>query len=177
VVKQAANLTPDLLFSIPYALSGILVPLFGLLLDLPWFRSCPRALIASNFLLALAHLQFICRVMPILPLCLLGIAFALYGVAFWAAVAQSLVFAVQAWPSSAQNSSSSDSSVREFATEDGYGYGSIRSSTGSEDAQGEVSDGAESIHQNHEKAVMMLGFGIMTSLLNAKYRRSAHFAC
>ncbi|KAF7181763.1 hypothetical protein CNMCM7691_001060 [Aspergillus felis] len=141
---------------------GVLVPVFGLLLDLPWFRSCPRALIASNFLLALAHLQFISRVAPILPLCLLGIAFELYGVAFWAAVAQTLVFTVQSWPN--QNSNNSDSS-REFVREGGYE--SIRSSTDSEDAQGESSDLADSIHEGHEKAIMTLGFGVMTSLLNA----------
>lgn len=38
VVKQFPKSDPwNLLFSIPYALSGILVPLIGLLLDLPWF--------------------------------------------------------------------------------------------------------------------------------------------
>ncbi|KAF7169361.1 hypothetical protein CNMCM5623_002124 [Aspergillus felis] len=87
---------------------------------------------------------------------------ALYGVAFWAAVAQTLVLAVQSWPS--QNSNNSDSS-REFAREGGYE--SIRSSTDSEDAQGESSDLADSINEGHEKAIMTLGFGIMTSLLNA----------
>ncbi|GAQ11630.1 hypothetical protein ALT_8951 [Aspergillus lentulus] len=137
--------------------------------------NCLHALFTSNFLLALAHLRFICRVMPILPLCLLGIAFALYGVAFWAAVAQSSVFA-----SRPQNSNSTDnSSVREFGTEKGVRvriHSIVDSDRQRRDAQGDVSDGADTIHQDHEGR-HSAGVRDHDQLAQCEYGRSVYPAC
>lgn len=79
--------------SITYVLSGVLVPPFGLILELSWF-TIPQALFISNILMTFAHAAFFIRVTGfILPLSSLGVAYALYGTAFWAGLAQSILYA------------------------------------------------------------------------------------
>ncbi|KAL4870735.1 hypothetical protein BDV12DRAFT_195208 [Aspergillus spectabilis] len=79
--------------SILFILSGLLVPLFGFLLDTLHHINFPRALITSNILLLLGHTLFFTSKTsnPLPPLCLLGAADALLTVAFWASVARCLL--------------------------------------------------------------------------------------
>jgi hypothetical protein len=78
--------------SIPNTLSGILVLPFGLLLEHPQFMNYPLSILFSGCLILIAHLCFMFRITgPIFPLALLGIGYASYGVAFWPAVANSIL--------------------------------------------------------------------------------------
>jgi hypothetical protein len=78
--------------SIPNVLSGILVLPFGLLLEHPRFKFYPVSLLFSSALVVIAHALFMVQIGgAIFPLCLLGVAYALFGVAFWPSVACSII--------------------------------------------------------------------------------------
>ncbi|TVY41987.1 Major facilitator superfamily domain-containing protein [Lachnellula occidentalis] len=78
--------------SIPNVLSGILVLPFGLLLEHPRFKFYPLSLLFSSALIVVAHALFMVQIGgAIFPLCLLGVAYALFGVAFWPSVACSIL--------------------------------------------------------------------------------------
>ncbi|KAF2130171.1 MFS general substrate transporter [Dothidotthia symphoricarpi CBS 119687] len=84
--------------SITYTLAAVLVPPFGIVLEMPWFR-IPFALLISNVLMTSAHLAFYIRSAgAILPLAMLGTAYALYGTAFWAGLARSILDAGPSQP-------------------------------------------------------------------------------
>ncbi|OGM48676.1 hypothetical protein ABOM_001983 [Aspergillus bombycis] len=145
--------------SIPYILSGILVPPVGFLLDLPWFRSPPRSLVLSHILMVAAHLMFLFKIGPILPLIFLGTAYALYGVAFWAGLARCLCDL--SVPTGSGNTSIS-------GIEHHDPYGTLHSSdhvprpSNNEEEHSVKSTEEEAV----DKGLITLGYGIMTSLLN-----------
>ncbi|KAH8817472.1 major facilitator superfamily domain-containing protein [Xylogone sp. PMI_703] len=74
-----------------FLLSSILMLPFGFLLEIPRFSDKPRSLIASNMMISLAHLALLFHILGvILPLCILGTAYALYDVALWAGIASTI---------------------------------------------------------------------------------------
>ncbi|KAL3456577.1 major facilitator superfamily domain-containing protein [Aspergillus heterothallicus] len=79
--------------SILFTLSGLLIAPLGFLLDMLPSSSYPCALITSNALLMFAHGIFLMNSItaPIIPLCLIGLADALIGVAFWGSVTRCLL--------------------------------------------------------------------------------------
>ncbi|KGO71536.1 hypothetical protein PITC_051770 [Penicillium italicum] len=144
---------PKLTFDcrIPYFLSGVLTLPFGLLLNLPWFQSYPGCLGATNILMIAAHLLLLYRIEPVGSMCLLGIAYALYGVAFWAGLARCLLSVVE--------SKTDVSDIQERSSEENE-YGTIRIQT-------QLSDGEnEEQWETAGDGIITLGYGIMTSLNN-----------
>lgn len=136
-------------YSIPYILSSVLVPPLGLLLDLPLFNRYPTALIITNLLMFFSHLLFLARIDigPVLPLCLLGIAYALFGVAFWTSLTRCLLFVAKSWSEKFRG-------IVHSATE--RQYGTIVTNDGGRDSTESV------IYQE----VTTFGLGFMTSLMN-----------
>lgn len=107
-----------------------------------------------------AHLLLLYTTQPIVPLFLLGVAYALYGVAFWAALARSLLSIVESMSKKAILDSSDENS------HDDIGYGTIRPPTTS---SGDLFDANESTNELEEAcadSLITLGYGIMTSLNN-----------
>ena len=134
-------------FSITYVLAGVLVLPFGLLLDLPWV-TIPYALLAAEFIMVIAHLAFYLRVIgPTLPLSLLGIAYALNGVALWAGLARSILHA---------------SAKKPLPTLEGYTH------LLNEDREGHDEDVNESVVVSDDMGEDLgaIGFGIATSVIN-----------
>ncbi|KAL3475517.1 major facilitator superfamily domain-containing protein [Aspergillus californicus] len=153
--------------SVLFIFSGILVPPFGFLLDIQQSTGYPRALIGSNILLILAHGIFLTGSGsgPILPLCLLGSADALFGVALWAGVARCLLFTAPATSKSLLHDETGFKS----------GYDTIPSSTReidigypylNDDDTEEVDEENEEINPGAIEARRTLGLGIITSLVN-----------
>lgn len=136
-------------YSIPYILSSVLVPPLGLLLDLPLFNRYPAALIITNLLMFFSHLLFLARtdIGPVFPLSLLGIAYALFGVAFWISLTRCLLFVAQSWSAKCRG-------IEQSATE--RQYGTIVTNDGNRDSTDPV------IYQE----VIAFGFGFMTSVMN-----------
>lgn len=150
------------MFSIPYALSGLLAPIFGLLLDMPWLGNPPCGLVATNLLLITAHVLFLSRVSLVLPLVLFGTAFALFGVAFWVTVAECLMSAIPAHQDLPRESDEDDrergASLRNEAQP-------TRSSIdGGRERQ--MADALCNTDYTEDNDLVTLGFGIMTGLLN-----------
>lgn len=111
----------------------------------------------------ICHLLFLWKKGPILPLCLLGIAYALYGVAFWAALARYLLFIVESPPSAISH------------VPDTAQYlppGSEHESLLCQDQTPNSLTAEEEPVENErakitaDKSLITLGYGIMTSLLN-----------
>jgi hypothetical protein len=157
--------------SIPYILSGFLVPLFGFVLDRLSSKGYPRALISSNIFLVLAHGIFLIRATatPVLPLCLLGIGDALLCVSFWASVVRCLLqvetgaeTTVHAQTPSLQK----DGINRAENDPDKLGCEPILSSADSdldlESEEGKAGSAAEA----RAEVIRTLGLGIMTSLMS-----------
>ncbi|KAL4978111.1 major facilitator superfamily domain-containing protein [Aspergillus desertorum] len=155
--------------SILFICSGSLVPPFGLLLDSLSSTNYPRALITSNIFLISAHAIFLTgtSASPILPLCLLGAADALFGVSFWASVVRCLL------PLPLAN----ETHVHEtplLKTEDGRTEQAFESNLSStipdhpESAGEDVGDERRAARPAvyRSDAVRTLGLGIMSSLLN-----------
>lgn len=136
-------------YSIPYILSSVLVPPLGLLLDLPLFNHYPAALIITNLLMFFSHILFLARtdVGPVFPLSLLGIAYALFGVAFWTSLTRCLLFVVKSWSAKCRG-------IAQSAIE--RQYGTIVTDDNDQDST------ESAIYQE----VATFGFGFMTSLLN-----------
>jgi hypothetical protein len=149
--------------SILFMLSGFLVPPFGFLLDTLDSSGYPRALITSNALLCLAHGIFLtCSVSsPVVPLCLLGAADALLGVAFWGSVTRCLLsFASQSHlepqPHVISNCSTSYKDEPDRLLSGGLDTTAVS-----------IEEGANpGILPMHGEAIRTLGLGIMTSLMN-----------
>ncbi|CAG8382056.1 unnamed protein product [Penicillium salamii] len=143
---------------IPYFLSGALVPVFGLFFNENSFQSYPPSLCATNILMGVAHLLLLVTTKPTLPLTMLGIAYALYGVAFWAALAQCLLSTVESISAKENMSHSWERSIYESE------YGSIQPP--------EPPGGFPDDPEEHEprgtsaESLITLGYGIMTSLNN-----------
>jgi hypothetical protein len=77
--------------SFAYLLSVVSVPISGVLLEMSWL-SIPLSLVISSTVMALAHLALSLRMFgAVIPLLSLGTAYALFGTAFWAGVACSLL--------------------------------------------------------------------------------------
>lgn len=153
--------------SVPYILSGILVPPLGWLLDQPGVNNCPRALVATNILLATAHVLFLSGSTPIIPLCLLGVAFALFGVALWAGVARCLV-CIQSEQSRRQADSRSQGGSA-LAASERTGFMPRREITNATDrcnGEGDPLVDPQRRADCDDDGVFTLGFGIMTSLNN-----------
>lgn len=130
-------------------LSGVLVPPFGLLLELPWF-TIPQALLIANILITSAHLAFFLRVAGcILPLSFLGIAYALYGVAFWAGLARSMLLAVSEEPSLDLENSTP-----------------VLTADEDEELDNEANSDGDTHHDPARDDLVTIGFGTATSLLN-----------
>lgn len=157
--------------SIPYILSGFLVPLFGFVLDRLSSKGYPRALISSNMFLVFAHGIFLIRATatPVLPLCLLGIGDALLCVSFWASVVRCLLqvetgseTTVHAQTPSLQK----DDIARAENDPDKLGCEPILSSADSdldlELEEDKVGNAAEA----RAEVIRTLGLGIMTSLMS-----------
>lgn len=94
-----------------------------------------------------AHLLFLTStgIGPVPPLCLLGIAYALFGVAFWTSLTRCLIFVGKTWSAVKGNGIVQDAPDR--------GYGTIdanQDSNNSENAQ----------------EVITFGYGVMTSFMN-----------
>ncbi|CEL10020.1 hypothetical protein ASPCAL13147 [Aspergillus calidoustus] len=149
--------------SILFMLSGFLVPPFGFLLDTLDSRGYPHALITSNALLCLAHGIFLtCSVSsPVVPLCLLGAADALLGVAFWGSVTRCLLsFASQSHlepqPHVISNCSTSYKDEPDRLLSGGLDTTAVSIE--------EVAN--PGILPMHGEAIRTLGLGIMTSLMN-----------
>lgn len=107
-----------------------------------------------------AHLLLLYTAQPIMPLCLLGIAYALYGVALWAALARSLLLIVESM-STKTLLDSPQAGIR-----DEIGYGTVRPSTTSpEDPSGANVRESEPRPPDAD-SLIILGYGIMTSLNN-----------
>lgn len=85
---------------------------------------------------------------PIFPLCLLGVAFALFGVAFWAGLTRCLLFVAK--------SASAKGRVNIHSAPERT-YGTIDS---------DAEDNRESKDSVHYDEVVASGFGIMASLTN-----------
>lgn len=78
--------------SIPNTLSGVLVLPFGLLLEHPRFKNYSTSILCADGLILVAHMLFLFRISgPLLPLILLGLGYASFAVAFWPAVASSIL--------------------------------------------------------------------------------------
>lgn len=121
-----------------------------LLLDLPLFNHYPAALIITSLLMFLAHLIFLISpgIGPIPPLCLLGIAYALFGVAFWTSLTRCLIFVGKT------RSAAKHRGILQDAPEGCYG------TVDSDDANQDTDDS-----ENHQE-VITFGFGVNTSLMN-----------
>ncbi|KAL2810090.1 major facilitator superfamily domain-containing protein [Aspergillus granulosus] len=150
--------------TILFILSGLLVAPFGFLLDMLRSRGYPRALTTSNVLLILAHGIFWTDSIstPIIPLCLIGTADALLGVAFWGSVMRCLL--------SAASPNHAHSHAQSCPDRDpGFKDGLVPLMSEELDitplSNGEEADGS-SILPIHGEAVRTLGIGIMTSLTN-----------
>jgi hypothetical protein len=147
--------------SILFILSGFLVPPFGFLLDALDSSGYPRALITSNALLCFAHGIFLaCEVSsPIVPLCLLGAADALLGVAFWGSVTRCLLSVASEIHGETQTHLTTSSSYKDepvqLLSEDPV----ILSISIEEEL-------TATTYPMHEEALRTLGIGIMASLMN-----------
>ncbi|KAL4906423.1 hypothetical protein BDW74DRAFT_176751 [Aspergillus multicolor] len=148
--------------SIVFILSGILVPAFGLLLDSLSSASYPRVLVVSNVLLALVHAIFLtgAGTSPILPLCLLGTADALFTVCFWASVVRCLLP-----PATDLHVHTPLLKAEDSGSERVCGpYGPATDTPNPEEDRERL--GAENLATPSGDAFRTLGVGIMTSLLN-----------
>lgn len=135
--------------SIPYILSSVLVPPLGLLLDLPLFNRYPASLIITNLLMFFSHLLFLVStdIGPVFPLSLLGIAYALFGVAFWTSLTRCLLFVARSWSAKSRG-------IVQSATERQYGTNVTND------------DNQDSTDPVIYQEVITFGFGFMTSLMN-----------
>ncbi|KAJ5345870.1 hypothetical protein N7452_003874 [Penicillium brevicompactum] len=145
---------------IPYFLSGALVPLFGLVMNMKFFQNYPLSLCATNIMMGTAHLLLLYTAQPIMPLCLLGVAYALYGVAFWAALARSLLSTVEFKSKKAILDSGDEN------PHDDTGYGSIRPPTASSGDLHDANERTNELEEAGADGLITLGYGIMTSLNN-----------
>ncbi|KAL3446188.1 major facilitator superfamily domain-containing protein [Aspergillus insuetus] len=149
--------------SILFILSGFLVPPFGFLLDALDSSGYPRALTTSNALLCLAHGIFLmCSVSsPVVPLCLLGAADALLGVAFWGSVTRCLLSVASEIQGEAEphyhgncNTTHKDELVQLLSEDPEISSISIEEAA------------IPNITPMHGEALRTLGIGIMASLMN-----------
>lgn len=117
---------------------------FGLLLELPWFR-ISQALLVSFIVLVAVHAAFLLRILgSLLPLTFLGMAYALYGTAFWAALAKSFVL---------------PSAVSSDRSEDRVGLMNL-------DESPDVTQGMDASSADEHNTLAAVGFGLATSILN-----------
>ncbi|KAJ5343822.1 uncharacterized protein N7506_003646 [Penicillium brevicompactum] len=145
---------------IPYFLSGALVPLFGLVMNMKFFQNYPLSLCATNIMMGTAHLLLLYTAQPIMPLSVLGVAYALYGVAFWAALARSLLSTVE---------SKSKKAILDTSDEnphDDTRYGTIRPPTTSSWDLHDANERTNELEEAGADSLITLGYGIMTSLNN-----------
>lgn len=103
-----------------------------------------------------AHLLLLYRIGPIGPMCMLGIAFASYGVVFWAGLARCLLSIVE--------SCSSKTNMPEAGcrASDELEYGTIQLPTQLSDDRSDA-DG-DNLPGETGEGIITLGYGIMTSL-------------
>jgi hypothetical protein len=111
----------------------------------------------------IAHLLLLYRIEPIGAMCLLGISYALYGVAFWAGLARCFLSVVE--------SAKTDGSENEGRSSvDGYEYGTISVQTqfpdNRSDDHSDVSGRNIEWERSSEDSIITHGYGIMTSLNN-----------
>jgi hypothetical protein len=137
---------------IPYFPSGVLTLPFGLLLNMAWFQNYPACLGATNIIMIVAHLRLLYRIEPVSSMCLLGIAYALYGVAFWAGLARCLLSIVES------SAKTHVSDIQERSSTEENEYGTIR-------LPPELSDN-EQERTGAGDGIITLGYGIMASLNN-----------
>ncbi|RDW59296.1 uncharacterized protein DSM5745_10991 [Aspergillus mulundensis] len=150
--------------SIVFILSGILVPVFGFLLDSLSSKNYPLVLITSNILLMLVHAIFItgAGTNPILPLCLLGNADALFSVCFWASVVRCLLP-----PRTDLHAYTPPLKAEDSPSEHEYEPILSRPATDAPDSEEDGGGlGAETLGIPSSDASRTLGLGIMSSLLN-----------
>ncbi|PLN83017.1 major facilitator superfamily domain-containing protein [Aspergillus taichungensis] len=147
---------------IPHIISCLFLPLFGFLLDHPhWIGNPPSALLLANVLLALVHLSFLSSLSsPVLPLCLLGLALALYSAALWSGLARCVLQADHITPRPQKTHPHSPLPDDPSAPYDSaYGTFTPPHDTG-EDTN------ANKPTPTGEGGVTALGYGIVTSVLN-----------
>lgn len=148
--------------SIPHTISCLFLPLFGFLLDHPrWIGNPPSVLFLANVLLALVHLGLLFNLSsPVLPLCLLGLALALYTAALWSGIARCVLQANHITPRPPKPSPvvpPSDDRPAPYNS----AYGTFTPPY----------DTSEDTHANNpistgEGGATALGYGIVTSVLN-----------
>ncbi|KAL4964822.1 major facilitator superfamily domain-containing protein [Aspergillus stella-maris] len=166
--------------SIMFTLSGLLVPPTGSMLDRFSSRSYPIALITSNLFLALAHAIFMANniTSPILPLILIGVADALFGVSLWASVVRCLSPKGLSKDGRHCKSDMDKPLLKGENMAQKGGYESIRSVSSMETlADNEVDQQStdtdidatvmtDSLQTRSQTQIRTLGLGIMSSLMN-----------
>lgn len=107
----------------------------------------------------IAHLLLLYRIEPIGAMCLLGISYALYGVAFWAGLARCLLSVVESAKTDVSDS-------EERSSVDGCEYGTISLPNQFSDDHSDISGGNNEWERSAEDGIITHGYGIMTSLNN-----------
>ncbi|CZS91633.1 hypothetical protein WAI453_011823 [Rhynchosporium graminicola] len=157
--------------SIPNTLSGVLVLPFGLLLDFPRLNNYPVAIFLSSGLLLTAHLCFLMQLTgPVFPLLLLGIAYGLFGTAFWPAVASCILEAPTGVPDpellaafTPKQPSRLAPNISEYSQPAFNSEGAADTSRISADS---TFTSAYPFSQTGNEDLLVIGYGLMTSLLN-----------
>jgi len=126
-----------------------------MLLELPRFNNYPSTILLSGGLLLVAHLCFLLQITgPVIPLVLLGIGYASFGVAFWPAVANSIL----------DNPVTEPELHTPFLAANEISQGNP--TLGLDGAAEELGDNASDLRKGGGEDLVVVGYGIMTSFLN-----------
>ncbi|TVY48925.1 Major facilitator superfamily domain-containing protein [Lachnellula occidentalis] len=139
---------------IPNTLVGVLALPFGLLLELPRLRSCRSPILFSGGLILIAHLCFLQTIGPVIPLVLLGVGYASFTVAFWPMVASIILNHIVEAPESC-------TPLLE-ASRTSYEHPNL----GLDRVSGESEENLSGLGKGANDSLVVIGYGIMTSLLN-----------
>jgi len=146
-----------------HIISGCLILPFGWLLEQPRFKKTPIALGISSAVLLTAHSIFLLQVFsPIIPVSLLGVGNGLFGTAFWPCVATIILKHALPVPGRyelLQQQVDSTSTYEMVAV-------SQDSDITDRDTESNDDVDEESGKSKSNEDLLVVGYGIMTSLLN-----------
>ncbi|KAK7960754.1 hypothetical protein PG988_011968 [Apiospora saccharicola] len=106
--------------SFSYFIAAAFVPFTGVILEMPWF-SIPGCLMLSSGVMGVSHLALYLHVFgAVVPLFSLGTANALFGTAYWAGVARTLLVATRTSKPPSSPATPTDQSPLLFGSEELY---------------------------------------------------------
>jgi hypothetical protein len=147
-----------------HIISGCLILPFGWLLEQPRFKKTPIALGISSAVLLTAHSVFLLQVFsPIIPVSLLGVANGLFGTAFWPCVATIILKHALPVPGRYELLHQQADST---STHEMVGFPQDSDITGRDSESNDDVDDEESGRSKSNEDLLVVAYGIMTSLLN-----------